>query len=182
MASNPATPNPLCIPSLIYLFGIEVPSTEKKKSFDNANNQENHNGNLGKFNVCLYCIKMHRGIYFGCLSQEKTFKRKCAGEQFIFIVKHLIVSTNALWITSFGKKQTNNIPNLYMNKCRLFNLQINNKRYLMRIKRCTNYPINQYYILSVWPALGSSPCLHQPITDWATMLLYPIYFYVLPLC
>lgn len=37
---------------------------------------------------------MHRGIYFGCLGQEETFKRKCAGEQFIFIVKHLIVSMN----------------------------------------------------------------------------------------
>lgn len=147
MASNPATPNPLCIPSLIYLFGIEVPSTGKKKSFDNANNQGNHNGNLGKCNVCLYCIKMHRGIYFGCLGQEETFKRKCAGEQFIFIV--FIDSSSDCFNectlnNKFWQKNNNNIPNLYMNKCRLFNLQINNKRYLMKIKICTNYTINQY--------------------------------------
>lgn len=66
---KPATPNPLHVPSLIWLFGVDFQCKGEKKVFWL---RQIHDGNLDELDVFVYWIKMYRGIYCGCLSQRRT--------------------------------------------------------------------------------------------------------------
>lgn len=125
---------------------------------------------------------MCRDIYFGSLCQGQTLERKSSRELSISIVKHLIVSVSALWITSFGKKtfhahifmHTDSNKLLfctlltYGNKYTLSRLQINNWL-LFRLKRCTHYPNKPMGVYRKWLTSIGLNSLFAPASDWLSL-------------